>query len=264
MMKRITSRLAFLGVIALFGFGLVHFADGSRASAQGKKGPTSTAGLRFIHPASGHPAFGKPGINLDPTADIHPSVVLEGNITVGAYSKIDVGSVLTGNVTVGHHTLIRCNVVIRGGNRIGNYTHIYDNVNIEGGRPAKPTGGSAAEVADRSIIGDECWINHGAVMHGTQIGDQGAVGVGAACDYNTRIGKGAILGNGSATNVDQVICDNCLAVGVPAVIKQRNINDAFRKKYFGVLPSEWVHYQGAGMEKNSKDAIALGANKPTF
>ena len=42
-------------------------------------------------------------------------------------------------------------------------------------------------------------------MHGTQIGDGGAVGLNACCDYNTRIGKGAVLANGSATHHDQVI-----------------------------------------------------------
>jgi carbonic anhydrase/acetyltransferase-like protein (isoleucine patch superfamily) len=56
------------------------------------------------------------GKNIDPTADIHPSVILEGKVTVGAYTKIDAGTIIMGNVTIGHHTLIRCNVTIRGTN----------------------------------------------------------------------------------------------------------------------------------------------------
>lgn len=109
------------------------------------------------------------GIDIHPTADVHPSVILEGRVTVGPYTKIDAGTIITGNVTIGHHSLIRCNVTIRGTNSIGNYTHIYDNVNIEGGRPAQ-VGSSRAQVPDQSIIGDGCWINHGATMHGTQVG----------------------------------------------------------------------------------------------
>ena len=93
--------------------------------------------------AQAPPAASKPGTNIDPTADIHPSVILEGKVSVGAYTRIDAGTIVTGNVTIGHHTLIRCNVTIRGTNVIGNYTHIYDNVCIEGGRPAK-IGGSKA------------------------------------------------------------------------------------------------------------------------
>jgi len=190
----------------------------------------------------------KTGINVHPTAELHESVILEGKITVGPYTKIDAGTIITGNVTIGHHTLIRCNVTIRGTNNIGNYTHIYDNVNIEGGRPAK-VGSSRAEVPDRSIIGDGCWINHGATMHGTQVGDGGALGLNACCDYNTRVGKGAIVANGSATHVDQVIPDTCFAEGVPALIKKRDITEADRLDYFGVLPSGWTRYEAENIER---------------
>lgn len=198
-------------------------------------------------PATPAPDPPRSGMNIDPTAEIHPSVILEGKVAVGPYTKIDAGSIITGSVTIGHHSLIRCNVTIRGTNAIGNYTHIYDNVNIEGGRPAK-VGGSRAEVPDRSIIGDGCWINHGATMHGTQIADGGAVGINAACDYNTRIGKGAILANGSATHVDQVIPENSFAEGVPAVVKKRTITDKDRLDYFGVLPSAWTRYEAERIE----------------
>jgi carbonic anhydrase/acetyltransferase-like protein (isoleucine patch superfamily) len=187
------------------------------------------------------------GHQIDPTAEIHPSVILEGKVTVGAYTKIDAGTIVTGNVTIGHHTLIRCNVTIRGTNQIGNYTHIYDNVCIEGGRPAK-VGGSKAEVPDRSIIGDGCWINHGATMHGTQIADGGAVGLNACCDYDTRIGPGAILADGSATRVGQVIPDNSFAEGVPATIKKTGLTDQDRLDYFGVLPSAWTRYEAENIE----------------
>ena len=185
---------------------------------------------------------------IDPTADIHPSVILEGRVTVGAFTKIGAGTVITGNVTIGHHTLIQCNVTIRGRNEIGNYTPIYDNVCIEGGRPAK-VGSSTAEVPDGSIIGDHCWVNHGATMHGTQIGDGGAVGLNACCDYNTRIGRGAILANGSATHFDQVIPEGSFAEGVPAVVKKEYISDGDRQAYFGLIPSEWARYAGGKQEE---------------
>ena len=187
------------------------------------------------------------GINVHETADVHPSVILEGTVTIGAYSKVGAGTVITGNVTVGHHTLVQCNVVIRGRNTIGNYVHIYDSVCIEGGRPAK-VGSSQAEVADRSIIGDDCWVNHRATMHGTQMSDGSAVGLNACCDYNTRLGEGAVLANGSATHVDQVIPANCFAQGVPAEVTQENITDADRAACFGLVPREWTHYAGDQME----------------
>jgi carbonic anhydrase/acetyltransferase-like protein (isoleucine patch superfamily) len=188
-------------------------------------------------------------VSIHPTADIHSTVVMEGKITVGAYTKIDAGTIISGNVTIGHHTLIRCNVVIRGHNVIGNYVHIYDSVCIEGGRPAR-VGSSTAEVPDRSIIGDDCWINHGATMHGTQMDEGSAVGLNACCDYNTRLGKGAVLANGSATHYDQVIPENSFAEGVPAKVVKENITDEDRTDYFGLLPGAWTHYEGDRIEEN--------------
>lgn len=191
----------------------------------------------------------KSGISVHPTAEVHPTVLLEGNVAIGPFTKIDSGTIITGNVVIGHHTLIRCNVVIRGTNTIGNYTHIYDSVCIEGGRPAK-VGSSMAEVPDRSIIGDDCWINHGATMHGAQLGDRAAVGLNACCDYNTRMGKGAVLANGSATHHDQVIPENSFAEGVPAEVMKENITDDDRRDYFGLVPAAWTHYQGDRIEED--------------
>ena len=189
------------------------------------------------------------GINVHETAIVHPSAILEGTVTIGAYSRVDAGTVITGKVTIGHHTLVRCNVVIRGRNTIGNYTHIYDSVCIETGRPAQ-VGSSQAEVPDHSIIGDECWVNHGATMHGTQMGDGSAVGLNACCDYNTRLGKGAILANGSATHVGQVIPANCFAEGVPALVTKDDITDVDRAAYFGLVPHVWTHHVGDRIERS--------------
>jgi carbonic anhydrase/acetyltransferase-like protein (isoleucine patch superfamily) len=203
----------------------------------------------------------KRGINVHPTAEIHPTVLLEGNVTIGAFTKVDSGTIITGNVTIGHHTLIRCGVVIRGRNTIGNYVHIYDSVCIEGGRPAQ-MGTSTAEVPDRSIIGDDCWVNHGATMHGTQMGDGSAVGLNACCDYNTRLGKGAVLANGSATHHDQVIPENCLAQGVPAQIVKEKITDDDRRDYFGLVPSGWTHYEGDRIEASIRMRLGIPADAP--
>jgi UDP-3-O-[3-hydroxymyristoyl] glucosamine N-acyltransferase len=207
--RKISVFLPVLLVCLVIGFGGSRLWDHSAALAQGP----ATA-------YAPHPAAGKPGITIDPTAFVHPSVILEGTVNIGPYAYIDAGSILTGNVTVGHHSLIRCNVTIRGRVRIGNYTHIYDNVNIEGGRPAKPVGG-----------------------------------LGAACDYNTHIGKNAVLADGSATRVNMEICDGCFFEGVPAVRKRRGLTEKDRAEYFGVSPLAWTTYEGDRQEANAKKRL---------
>ena len=207
-----------------------------------------TCAVLALVPVVGH-AQSKGAHAIDPTADVHPSVILEGKVTIGAFTKIGAGTVITGNVTIGHHSLIQCNVTIRGRNEIGNYTHIYDVVNIEGGRPKAPLGTSTAPEAEEAIIGDYCWVNHGAVMHGTHLEDEAAVGGNTFCDYGTRVRRGAILGNGSATNVGQEIPPNCLARGVPAEIVQENLTDQDRISYFGLLPKGWGQASGQWAEE---------------
>jgi predicted DNA-binding protein with PD1-like motif/carbonic anhydrase/acetyltransferase-like protein (isoleucine patch superfamily) len=210
--------------------------------------PDAALGFGLLEPLAGGAA---PDVNIHPTARVHPTAILEGRVTVGACSKIFAGAVITGDVTIGHHTMVHCNATLRGTMRIGNLTHIYDNVNIEGGRPAG-AGSSTAEVPDQAIIGDNCWVNHGAVMHGTQLADRSAVGLSACCDYDTRLGVGAVLANGSATRVGQRIPDNAFAEGVPARVVKENITDKDRAEYFGLIPVQWTRHVGERLEKEGK------------
>jgi carbonic anhydrase/acetyltransferase-like protein (isoleucine patch superfamily) len=182
---------------------------------------------------------------VDPTAVLEGEVrigegcfvsaeaMLQGEVTLGDGVLIGERSVLTGSISIGDHSSILVNVVIRGTNNIGSYVCIYDLVNIEGGRPYDETG-------DRSIIGDGAWINHGATMHGCEIGEGAAVGINAALDYHCQIGKGAIVTNGSACPVGMIVPESCIVEGVPAKLVKRDITDEDRREWLGLLPSEWV------------------------
>jgi phenylacetic acid degradation protein len=191
-------------------------------------------------------------ITVHETARVHPSVIMEGKVSIGPYTVVGAGTVLTGEIAIGHHSLVQCNVVIRGAVKVGNYVHIYDAVCIEQGRPAR-LGGSAAEEPDQSIIEDEGWINHGATMHGSRIGKGAVVGLNAALDYNCRIGAGAIVTDGSACYVNTVIPPNSIAEGVPAHVVRENITDEDRLRIMGVLPRAWAHYAGDEQERRVRE-----------
>jgi len=74
----------------------------------------------------------------------------------------------------------------------------------------------------------------------------------ACCDYNTRLGEGAVLANGSATHTNQVIPANSFAEGVPAVVKKEKITDKDRQDYFGLIPAEWARYAGERQEQRAR------------
>ena len=193
--------------------------------------------------------------DIDPRAEIHPTAILEGNVTIGAFTTVGAGTVITGKVTIGHHCNICCNVVIRGTNTIGNWVHIYDLVNIEGGRPGNHAGSSTAVDPDRSIIGDWCWINHGATMHGSQLEEGAAVLINACLDYNCRIGAGSIIANGSALHYNTTIPANCFVEGVPGKIAKKDITDNDRSEIMGLLPKEWSRYAGEKTETRIRQKL---------
>lgn len=187
-------------------------------------------------------------IEVDPAAEVHPSVILEGDVVIGAFSTVGAGTVITGDVVIGHHCNICCNVVIRGKNEIGSWVHIYDQVLIEGGRPGGLVGGNINREPDRSLIADWCWINHGATMHGSQMAEGAVLDLNACLDYNCRLGKDALVTNGTALHYDSVIPDNCMVEGVPGVIIKRDITDEDRRQRMGLVPREWIRYAGERAE----------------
>ena len=189
-------------------------------------------------------------VQVDETADVHPSAILEGNVTIGKWSIVGAGTVIVGDVTIGDHTWICCNVVIRGRNRIGNYVHIYDQVCVEGGRGA---GLGTNEEADESIIDDGAWLNHGATMHGSQVGKNAVLDLNAALDYGCKVGDGAIVASGSACRVGTVVPENCIAEGVPVKIVKRGITDEDRLELMGLLPSDFVASRAKSMEQEIRN-----------
>jgi carbonic anhydrase/acetyltransferase-like protein (isoleucine patch superfamily) len=186
-------------------------------------------------------------VRVHPTARVHPSALLEGKVGIGPHTHVGAGAVLTGEVTVGHHSLVQCSCVIRGKVHVGNYVHVYDLVCIEQGRPAK-VGGSAAEVPDESVIADYAWINHGATMHGSCLGEGAVVGLNASLNYGCRIGAGAIVMDGAACPVGFVLPANCIADGVPARVVQEDITDENRIHVMGLVPRQWAEYAGKMQE----------------
>ena len=193
-------------------------------------------------------------IHIHETAYVDPSAVLQGNITIGAWSLVEPGVIIRGNITIGEHTAIHCGTVLRGPIAIGNYVQIFDQVCIEGGRG--PQVGTAAQ-RDQSILKDGAWINHGANMHGCQIGAHAAIGLNVALDYNCQIGDSAIVMNGSACRINTVVPPNCVAEGVPAQIIERDITDEDRMRLLGLNPRDRVVALAGNVERFIRSAKGL-------
>ena len=173
-------------------------------------------------------------INIHPDTIVEHNVWFEGNICVEPYTYIDVGAVFCGDITIGYNSLVRCNVSADGKLTVGKQTHVYDQICFTG----------------ESSVGDYCWMNHGASVSHSKIGNECAVAVGAATEYGSIMEAGTIVSNHSLAFAQTVIQKNTRVEGVPSNVVQRFMRLEDRQRYFGVSPYLWVQLQGQWIEQD--------------
>lgn len=128
---------------------------------------------------------------IHPTAFIHPSAVVAGNVTLGSRVSVWATAVIRGDsdtIEIGDDSNVQDGTVI----------HVDDGV---------PTS-----------IGKRVGIGHRAIIHGATIADDCLIGMGAILLNGTRVGSGSIVAAGAVCREGFVIPPNSLAMGVPARI----------------------------------------------
>lgn len=128
--------------------------------------------------------------SIDPSAYVAPTAAIIGDVTVGPRSSIWFGTVVRGDV---FHI------------RIGAGTNIQDNCVLH-------------VTHDRSatIVGDDCTVGHGAVLHGCTIGDRVLVGIGAVILDDAEIASDVLVGAGSLVTIGTKVSARSLVLGRPA------------------------------------------------
>lgn len=135
--------------------------------------------------------FGDHFPRVDPTAFVHPSAVLIGDVEVGAQSSIWPGAVLRGD---------------SGRIRIGARTSIQDNVVIHAG-PDKGT-----------HVGDRCIVGHLGFLEDAWVEDLCLIGVGARILNGARMRTGSVAAAGAVVLGSTEVPTGTRAQGVPATI----------------------------------------------
>jgi len=139
------------------------------------------------------------------------------------------GAMIIGDVEIGPGSSVWFNVVIRAdcnSVRIGSGTNIQDGAVLHVD-PDAPL-----------AIGNDVTVGHGAIVHGTTIGDRVLIGMGAVILSKSSVGNEALIAAGAVVPEGMAIGEGMLAAGVPAKEKR-----ALDERNRGLLTAGADHYR---------------------
>ena len=141
-------------------------------------------------------------MKIHPSAYIHPAAIVTGNVTLGARVSVWPTAVLRGDsaaITVGDDSNVQDGTIV----------HVDDDL---------PT-----------IIGKRVAIGHRAIVHGSIVGDDCLIAMGAILLNGVRVGPGSIVGAGAGGREGLEIPPNSLVLGVPGkVVRETTAEDRDR------------------------------------
>ena len=129
---------------------------------------------------------------VDPSAYVHSSATVIGDVAVGPESSLWFNVVVRGDV----HRI-----------RIGARTNLQDQVTVH------VTGGRWA-----TEIGDEVTVAHGVILHGCCVRDRCLIGIGAIVLDGVEIEADCLIGAGSLVTPGTKIPSRSLVMGSPAKV----------------------------------------------
>ena len=115
---------------------------------------------------------------------------------------------LIGDVVVGDDSSIWYSTVLRG-----------DVMSIQIGARTSMQDGTVVHVTSQrfgTIVGDDCTIGHGAILHACTVEDSCLIGMGATILDGARVGRGSLVGAGALVTPGTDIPPGSLVLGMPA------------------------------------------------
>jgi len=128
---------------------------------------------------------------VDPTAFVHPTAVLIGDVIVGARCYVGPAASLRGDFG---------RIVLRAGSNVQDTCVMH-------GFPGTDT-----------VIEEDGHVGHGAVVHGARVGRNALIGMNAVLMDNAVVGESAIVAACAFVKAGMEIPPRMLAAGVPAKI----------------------------------------------
>jgi phenylacetic acid degradation protein len=140
---------------------------------------------------------------VHPSAFVHPSAVLIGDVIVGARAYIGPCACLRGDFG---------RIVVEDGANIQDTCMLH-------GFPGKDT-----------VVGAESTIGHGAVLHGCVVRRGALIGMNCVVNDNAEVGEDAVVAALAFVKAEDRIPARALAVGIPAKVLRTLLTEELRWK----------------------------------
>ena len=128
---------------------------------------------------------------VDPTAFVHPTAVLIGDVIVGAGCYVGPGASLRGDFG---------RIILKDG------SNLQDNCVMH------------SFPGQDAVIEEDGHVGHGAVLHGCVVGREALIGMNAVVMDGAEIGAGSFVGAMSFVRAGMIVPPKTLVAGVPAKI----------------------------------------------
>ncbi|WP_163933005.1 acyl-ACP--UDP-N-acetylglucosamine O-acyltransferase [Paraferrimonas sp. SM1919] len=145
---------------------------------------------------------------------VHPSAVIEGNVSIGAGSTVGPFTYISGDVTIGENNEIMSHVVIKGRTIMGDDNKIFPFAVVGEDCQDKKYAGedTLLEIGSRNVIRESVQMHRGTTQDNsiTKVGNDNLFCVNAHIAHDCVVGDNVILGNnatlaGHVTVEDYVI-----------------------------------------------------------
>ena len=155
---------------------------------------------------------------VDPSAFVHPSAVLIGDVFVAARAYVGPCASLRGDFG---------RIVVEEGANIQDHCTMH-------GFPGKDT-----------VAGAESTVGHGAILHGCVIRRGALVGMNAVINDNAEVGEDAVIAALAFVKAEARIPARSLAAGIPARVLRELSADEIRWKHDNMLFYQQLAVRGA-------------------
>lgn len=128
---------------------------------------------------------------------------------IGAAVWIAPTAVVVGKVVLEEAANIWFGAVLRGDNEViwvGAGSNVQDNCVLH------------TDMGHPLLIGPNCTVGHGAILHGCSVGEGSLVGMGAMVMNGARIGKGCFIAAGALVTEGKDIPDGMMVMGRPGKV----------------------------------------------